>query len=58
MSEVWKKLQSVLDETTGLYDGIVTNPQTSRMLEVFQAFYILNNFDTFIKNFAKKNIVV
>lgn len=57
MKKVWQKLESNFKEGE-VFEGSIYNPDTAALLEVIESFYILNNFDTFIKEFSKGLITV
>lgn len=58
MKKVWNKLETELDKDSKIFEGSIYNPNHAKLLSVIEAFYILNNFDTFIKNFSRKLITV
>ena len=58
MEQVWDKMQGQLSQVSHLYEGFRNDPRTLQFLQVAEAFYILQNFDTFIQNFSSGLIAI
>lgn len=52
MKKTWQKLQQELLRNNSVYNAPINDPRTDYLLNVVQAFYILNNFDEFVENNA------
>lgn len=55
MKEAWNKLQK---DAYGLQKASLTDPRTQRTLRYLEAFYVLNNFDNWIKWASNGTIVI
>lgn len=58
MEEVWEKMKGQMSQTSHLYEGFRNDPKTSHFLQVAEAFYILQNFDTFMQNYSNGLIAI